>query len=145
MQRVLAFFLHTLCWLQLCHISSVLAGRNILPLLTSDAATPHEALLSVQGQPQTIRMGPWKLHVRGTPALGFESLGDDWVDPRRPNGTTILAQAEQAKPSAYPGLKSGDRGSEPGCSIWNSIHPNRKTLPPNTQTSSRNCKPSLPS
>ncbi len=40
-------------------------------------------------------------------------LKDDLVDPRRPNGTTILAQQEQAKPSAYPGLKSGDHSREP--------------------------------
>ena len=88
-------------------------GRDILPLLTSNAASPHDALLSVQGQPQTIRMGNWKLHARGTPAPGQEAWTDDWVDPRRPNGTTILAQDEQAKPSAYPGVKSGDRSRSP--------------------------------
>jgi uncharacterized sulfatase len=88
-------------------------GRDILPLLKSNAGSPHEALLAVQGEPRTIRMGPWKLHVRGTPALGFANLGDDWVDPRRPNGTTILAQEEQARPSAYPGLKTGDLSREP--------------------------------
>ena len=54
-------------------------------------------------------MGAWKLHVEGTPPLGFEGWNDDWVDPRRPNGTTILAQEEQAKPSQYPGMRTGDR------------------------------------
>jgi hypothetical protein len=40
-------------------------------------------------------------------------LSEDWVDPRRPNGTTILAQEEQARPSAFPGVRSGDRSDQP--------------------------------
>jgi arylsulfatase A-like enzyme len=90
-----------------------LDGRNLLPMLTAKAKSPHEALLAVQGEPRTIRMGDWKLHVRGTPGLGFESLGEDWVDPRRPNGSTILAPEEQPRPSAFPGLKTGDRSTAP--------------------------------
>jgi len=90
-----------------------LDGRNILPLLTSNASSPHEALLSVQNTPQTIRMGDWKLHVLGTPAPGFENLAADWIDPRRPNGTTILAQEEQARPTEFPGIKKGSRSREP--------------------------------
>jgi arylsulfatase A-like enzyme len=93
--------------------SRPLDGANIMPLLTSDAKSPHEALLAVQGQLRTIRMGPWKLHVKGTPPIGQETWTDDWVDPRRPDGTTIIAQEEQAKPSAFPGLKTGDRSTAP--------------------------------
>jgi arylsulfatase A-like enzyme len=86
-------------------------GRDIWPILTSNAQTPHTALLSVQGKPRTIRIGDWKLHVEGTPALGFEQLEKSWVDPRRPNGTTILAQDEQYGPERFPGLKTGDRST----------------------------------
>ena len=88
-------------------------GRDIWSVLTSDAKSPHSGILSVQGQPRTIRLGDWKLHVEGTPALGFEQLEEGWVDPRRPNGTTILAQDEQYGPAAFPGIKTGDRSPNP--------------------------------
>ena len=32
----------------------------------------------------------------------------DWVDPRGPDGGTLLAPCEQYQPIAYPGLRSGD-------------------------------------
>lgn len=86
-----------------------LDGRDILPLLRSEAQTPHEGIVSWQGVPRTVRSGRWKLHVRGTPPPGTDLLNDDWIDPRAPNGTTLLAPAEQYLPSAYPGIKSGDR------------------------------------
>ena len=40
----------------------------------------------------------------------FEALkpGAPWVDPRAPDGVTILAPAGQAHPSQYPGLDTGD-------------------------------------
>jgi N-acetylgalactosamine-6-sulfatase len=34
--------------------------------------------------------------------------GRDWVDPRAPDGTTILAPKEQYSPADFPGLTSGD-------------------------------------
>jgi N-acetylgalactosamine-6-sulfatase len=82
-------------------------GRDIMPLLTSKAKSPHEALFSVQGKNlSTIRVGNWKLHPRGTPRP--DNRGADWVDPRAPDGTTILAPVEQYKPTDFPGLTSGD-------------------------------------
>ena len=36
-------------------------------------------------------------------------LGLRWLDPRRPDGVTILAPYEQSQPAEYPGLRSGDR------------------------------------
>ncbi|MDX1947622.1 MAG: sulfatase [Pirellulaceae bacterium] len=87
-------------------------GRNILPLLSSAAKSPHEALFSVQGKNlSTIRMGNWKLHPAGTPKP--DTRGADWVDPRAPDGTTILAPVEQARPTAFPGLLTGDTASGP--------------------------------
>jgi arylsulfatase A-like enzyme len=86
----------------------VIDGRDIRPLLTSaDAKSPHEALFAMQGTNlMTVRSGKWKLHVRSPGPLPKRS--DNWVDPRGPDGVTILAPYEQARPSAYPGIIGGD-------------------------------------
>jgi uncharacterized sulfatase len=82
-------------------------GRSILPLLTSEAKSPHEAIYSVQGKNlSTVRMGQWKLHPRGTPREGNRRQG--WVDPRAPDGLTILAPAEQYGPESFPGVMTGE-------------------------------------
>jgi uncharacterized sulfatase len=86
-------------------------GKNILPLLTNATAkSPHDAILGHAGpRLATIRDARWKLHVLA-PAGGFKSLPPDekWIDPRGPDGVTILAPYEQAHPSQYPGLQTGD-------------------------------------
>jgi arylsulfatase A-like enzyme len=86
----------------------VIDGRDIWPLLTSaHAKSPHEALFAMQGTNlMTVRSGKWKLHVRSPGPLS--KRGDDWVDPRGPDGVTILAPYEQARPGAYPGVIGGD-------------------------------------
>jgi uncharacterized sulfatase len=86
-------------------------GRNILSLLTSDAKSPHEAFFSFRGdQLCTVRQGRWKLHVRPPGGRRERAVKPDepWVDPRRPDGVRIIAQFEQAHPSQYPGLLTGD-------------------------------------
>jgi uncharacterized sulfatase len=88
----------------------ILDGRDILPLFTSDAKSPHEFVLGHQGDRiATIRDSRWKLHVFA-PNDRTEKAGPDgrWIDPRGPDGVTILAPYEQAQPSEYPGLRSGD-------------------------------------
>jgi uncharacterized sulfatase len=89
-------------------------GRDIWPLMSRPGAkTPHEALFSMSNaQLQTVRSGKWKLHVR-RPAPGSPYLEDAsrWVDPRGPDGLTLIAQHEQARPDNYPGVRTGD---EPG-------------------------------
>ena len=86
----------------------IIDGKDIWPLLTSDRAdSPHEAIFGMQGTNlMTVRSGKWRLHVRspGRPS----KRGDDWVDPRGPDGVTIVAPYEQARPSAYPGSVAGD-------------------------------------
>ena len=88
----------------------VIDGRNILPLCTSDAASPHEAILGAQGNKlATVRDARWKLHVLA-PRDQFMALnksGERWVDPRAPDGVTILAPYEQYQPSEHPGLTTG--------------------------------------
>jgi arylsulfatase A-like enzyme len=89
-------------------------GKDIWPLMTSPVATtPHEALFSMSGaQLATVRSGKWKLHVL-EPGPGFAyqepAQAREWVDPRGPDGVTLLAQVEQPNPSHYPGLRTGDR------------------------------------
>lgn len=94
-----------------------LDGRNIWPLMIEDGAkTPHEAIFSMSGPNlATVRAGQWKLHVR-QPALGppymDPAIAPTWVDPRGPDGVTLLAQFEQNNPSHYPGLRGGDAAAE---------------------------------
>jgi uncharacterized sulfatase len=89
----------------------VIDGKNILPLFTSNAKTPHQAILGAQGpRLATIRDERWKLHVL-TPRDQFALLdkpGERWIDPRGPDGVTILAPYEQYQPSDHPGLRTGD-------------------------------------
>ena len=86
----------------------VIDGRNIWPLLTdAGAESPHEALFAMHGTNlMTVRSGKWRLHVR--PPAPAPNRGDNWVDPRGPDGVTILAPYEQARPSDYPGVIGGD-------------------------------------
>jgi hypothetical protein len=86
----------------------VIDGKDIWPLLTSSQAeSPHEALFAMQGPNlMTVRSGKWRLHVRSPGPV--PKRGEDWVDPRGPDGITIIAPYEQARPSAYPGVSGGD-------------------------------------
>jgi arylsulfatase A-like enzyme len=88
-------------------------GRDIFPLMTSESArSPHEAIFAMSGpELRVVRSGKWKLHVR-TPAPGFQFMDENaaskWVDQRGPDGVTLIAQHEQARPNQYPGLLTGD-------------------------------------
>jgi uncharacterized sulfatase len=83
-------------------------GKDIWSLLTSpQASSPHEAIFAMAGANlMTVRSDKWKLHIR--PPGAPWKFGDDWVDPRGPDGVTIIAPYEQARPSAYPGVLGGD-------------------------------------
>ena len=71
-----------------------------------------------------VRDGRWKLHV--FPSRGNnrrDRLAGRWIDPRAPDGVTILAPFEQSQPAEYPGLRTGDEttamslfdlGTDPG-------------------------------
>jgi arylsulfatase A-like enzyme len=89
----------------------VIDGKDIWPVLTSDAKSPHESLLSFKGDElRTIRSGKWKLHVAppGATKEKVWSPDEEWLDPRRPDGVRLIAPYEQAHPSAFPGLMTGD-------------------------------------
>jgi arylsulfatase A-like enzyme len=89
----------------------VIDGRDILPLFVSDAKSPHEAIFGAQGNRlATVRDERWKLHVLA-PRDQFAALdkpGQRWIDPRGPDGVTILAPYEQFQPTEHPGLRTGD-------------------------------------
>ena len=87
----------------------IIDGKDIWPLLTdAKAKSPHSVLFGMQGPNlATIRSGKWKLHVR-SPG-GVPKLVDNWVDPRGPDGVTIIAQYEQSQPKDYPGVIGGDK------------------------------------
>jgi uncharacterized sulfatase len=94
----------------------IIDGYDIRPLFEdSQAQSPHDAIYTMRGSEiATIRMGPWKLHVRdpGT-ARGSELSREEkenWVDPRGPDGVHIIAPFEQAGPLQHPGVTSGDAG-----------------------------------
>ena len=89
-----------------------LDGKNILPLLTSEAKSPHEAIFSVLGSNlKTVRVGNWKLHPVGTPPADKRPL--NWIDPRAPDAKTIIAPSEQYTPAEFPGVKTGDESTGP--------------------------------
>jgi uncharacterized sulfatase len=89
----------------------VLDGRDIMPLLTSDAKSPHRGIFGhKQTKLATVRDARWKLHVL-SPGIGLASVNqrsEKYVDPRAPDGVTILAPYEQAQTSEHPGIQSGD-------------------------------------
>jgi arylsulfatase A-like enzyme len=86
----------------------IIDGKDIMPMLKSGSVqSPHDAIFGMQGPNlATVRSGKWRLHVR-SPG-GMPNRDGDWVDPRGPDGVTILAPYEQARPSEYPGVAGGD-------------------------------------
>ncbi len=95
----------------------VIDGRDIMPMLTAKAPSPHEALLSFRGDNlHSICRGKWKLHLVSPDPTGknYRELDDTWIDPRGPDGVRIVAPYEQARPSAHPGVTTGDPAGPPG-------------------------------
>ncbi|MGV3662492.1 MAG: sulfatase [Prosthecobacter sp.] len=87
----------------------VVDGRNILPLLSSAAKSPHEFIFGQQNSKlATIRDARWKLHVLPASQMKLKAAEDGrWLDPRAPDGVTILAPYEQYNLDAHPGLQTG--------------------------------------
>ena len=89
----------------------VIDGKDIMPLLTSQAKSPHEAIFSFRGSTlSTVRMGRWKLHVNvaGPAKEKLPRRDEPWRDPRGPDGVRILAPCNQYHPADYPGEIGGD-------------------------------------
>lgn len=87
----------------------VIDGRNILPVLTANAASPHDVIFGHQGPLlATVRDAKWKLHVLAANDRLDGTPGERWIDPRGPDGVTMLAPYEQHQPTDYPGVRTGD-------------------------------------
>jgi uncharacterized sulfatase len=87
----------------------VIDGKDLLPLLSGKADSVHDVVLGQQGpRPATVRDARWKLHVLPARDNRIGSNGERWVDPRGPDGVTILAPYEQSQPDDYPGVRTGD-------------------------------------
>ena len=83
----------------------VVDGKDLLPLLTSKAASQHDAIFSMlSNRVVSVRSGNWKLHISPPREQKLVKAEEKWIDPRGPDGVTILAPYEQAHPSEYPGL-----------------------------------------
>ncbi|MCB1120427.1 MAG: hypothetical protein KJT03_02670, partial [Verrucomicrobiae bacterium] len=87
---------------------------NIFPMLkNSNAPSPHEAIFGMQGEKLAwIRSGKWKLHVLNPGRSTMRDLTPleayNWVDPRAPDGVTIIAPIEQGKAYQIPGVVTGE-------------------------------------
>jgi arylsulfatase A-like enzyme len=88
----------------------IIDGHDIMPLFTTDAKSPHAAVFGQQAaRLATVRNDRWKLHIV-PPRDNFASLnkpGVRWIDPRGPEGVTILAPYEQYQPGDHPGVLTG--------------------------------------
>ncbi len=103
----------------------VLDGLDITSIFTEPGTeSPHEVIVGMQGgRLAVVRSGRWKLHVREPGNESTHPVDKPWVDPRGPDGVTILAPFEQPQPNAFPGLLGGvaskrmmlfDMESDPG-------------------------------
>ena len=88
-----------------------LDGESMLGLLEGKTeASPNEAILTMagMGQLRAVRQGRWKLHVRSPgPERRYMPNAATWIDPRGPDGVTLIAPFEQPGPDQYPGLLTG--------------------------------------
>lgn len=84
-------------------------GKDITSVMTQSAKSPHDAIYGMFGKEvYVMRSGPWKFHIKTrTDTPDYMEL--DWVDPRGPDGVTILGPYEQPRPTDYPGVLSGDK------------------------------------
>ena len=78
------------------------AGRDEAKARTRSSSGTRGARLA------TVRDARWKLHVLPARDRREPSTGERWIDPRGPDGVTILAPYEQSQPTDYPGLRTGD-------------------------------------
>ncbi|MDG2166322.1 MAG: sulfatase [Opitutales bacterium] len=89
-------------------------GTNILPMFkNNNQPSPNEAVFGMRGEDLAcIWSGKWKLHVLDPGRSDMRGLSEEeainWVDPRAPDGVSIIAPFEQAKAYEIPGLITGD-------------------------------------
>lgn len=93
----------------------VLDGRSLMPVLKSaEVKSPHEYICGhLNSKLANIRDARWKLHVPPATQIKLKPGADGrWLDPRAPDGVTILAPYEQYNLDAFPGLNTGDAAAK---------------------------------
>lgn len=93
----------------------VLDGRSLMPVLKSaEVKSPHEYICGhLNSKLANIRDARWKLHVLPATQIKLKPGADGrWLDPRAPDGVTILAPYEQYNLDAFPGLNTGDAAAK---------------------------------
>ncbi|MEO1836802.1 MAG: sulfatase-like hydrolase/transferase [Akkermansiaceae bacterium] len=94
--------------LNLCGIESPqdrkIDGENIVKLLQGKTNKHAPIFTSHREKVITIRDGDWKLYLHKPHYLSKRDLNPDWIDPKAPNGTSIIAQSEQPSSMKYPGV-----------------------------------------
>ncbi len=86
----------------------VIDGRDLLPVMAERTASPHEIIVGHQGpRLATARDARWKLHVLAANERVESRAGGHWIDPRAPDGVTMLAPFEQYQPTEHPGVRTG--------------------------------------
>jgi arylsulfatase A-like enzyme len=87
----------------------IIDGKDLLPMLNGSRQAPHEVIFGQQGpRVGSVRDQRWKLHVIPLRDRQDAKAGERWIDPRGPDGVTILAPYEQNQPVDYPGRRGGD-------------------------------------
>lgn len=87
----------------------VIDGKDLLPLFSGKVRDVHDVVFGQQGpRLATVRDGRWKLHVLAAGDTRADPTARRWLDPRAPDGVTILAPFEQSQPAEYPGVGTGD-------------------------------------
>ena len=86
-------------------------GRDIWSVLADGARLADRALFGFHRHDvHTVRRGEWKYHVKAPRARARWTKSERWVDPRGPDGATIIAPFEQPQPTEYPSPEGGDPG-----------------------------------
>ncbi|MCF8362923.1 MAG: sulfatase-like hydrolase/transferase [Prolixibacteraceae bacterium] len=80
---------------------NVLDGEDVTEVLKGNQKEHQPVFTMINDRIMAVRKGDYKLFVK-KPRYG--RLPSDWVDPRGPDGETILAPMEQAGPEDYPGI-----------------------------------------
>ncbi|GJM63234.1 sulfatase-like hydrolase/transferase [Persicobacter diffluens] len=86
-----------------------LDGRSIIPQIEGKEQIDRLIPSIHNDRVITVRKGDWKLFVDQPTHF---NLPKDWVDPRAPDGKTIIAQKEQSRPAAYPGLRPDEQAKK---------------------------------
>ncbi|MBN2639528.1 MAG: sulfatase-like hydrolase/transferase [Bacteroidales bacterium] len=82
-----------------------LDGIDITNILRGEQKEHPPVFSLIDKRIMSVRMGRYKLFMDRP---RYKRLPSDWVDPRRPDGETIIAPFEQATPDQYPGVVPGE-------------------------------------